>query len=102
MPKHNKVSVDKSIGNINKILTQFKELMMLVDDVDFVERLKGLSEKIEYANPSTDEDIFNLDNKISNQLGDLKIMLTTRQPRRNINYKMETITILITERNSRA
>lgn len=103
MPKHkNTITVDQSIANINKILAQFKELIMLVNDNKFADRLKELSELVEYANPTTDGYIANLDNKISNNLGDLKIQLTTRQPRHHINFKMETITLLITERNAKA
>jgi hypothetical protein len=96
------IAVETSIGNINKVLTQLKELITLVDDAVFIERLKTLYDKIEYSNPTRDIAIAKLDRKISDALGDLKIQLTTRQPRSVINHKTETITQLINERLAKA
>ncbi|MGI6701609.1 MAG: hypothetical protein ACOX3U_04025 [Christensenellales bacterium] len=101
MPKHNLRAVEESIKNINLILSQIKELLMLVDDEDFEARLKRIYDMIEYANPTSDENIISMERRISNHLGDLKIMLVSRQERRSVNLKMNTIYRHITERNSR-
>ena len=96
------IEVETSIANINKVLTQLKELIILVDDQAFIERLKALYDKMEYSNPTREENIARLDRKISDALGDLKIQLTTRQPRSVVNHKTETITQLINERLAKA
>lgn len=101
MPRH-KISIEQSISNINRIVAQFSEIISLVADDAFIARIKELSDRIEYCNPSTDEDISNLDRRISNSLGDLKIQLTTRQARKFIDFKMESISALIAERISRS
>ena len=100
--KKDKISIEQSIANINKILCQLKELLQLSNDEKIISRLKTLEDTVEYCNPSTDMNINYLDNRISNLFGDLKIQIVSKQPRNHIDYKIESIEALVIERNAKA
>lgn len=101
-PKKKTIPIEQSVININQILAGFRELISIINDDNINNRLKRLSEMIEYSNPSTDEYISHLDSRISAQLGDLKILLISKQPRKNIEFKLVNLMELITERNAKA
>ena len=102
MPRHKEIDIEDSISNINRVLTQIKELITLVDDKAYIERLNNFYDRMEYTNPTKDTGIARLDRRISDSLGDLKIQLTTHQARSVVNNKTETISQLINERLAKA
>lgn len=51
-------------------------LVLAENNAELISELKELQEKIKYLMPSVKDDVFELDKKITNLIGDLKIALT--------------------------
>lgn len=51
-------------------------LVLAENNAELIAELKELQEKIKYLMPSVKDDVFELDKKITNLIGDLKIALT--------------------------
>lgn len=71
----------------------------------FTERLKLFQDKLKYSNPTTDERALNLDKKISDKIGDLKIEINKTRNWEDVsklNDLIGELEMLLTERNAYA
>ena len=69
-------------------------------DMQVVNAIAEISDKLKYLNPSSRPEVSNLDKKIENKLSDLKIEITTnRINETKVNLLVKEITNLIADRD---
>lgn len=76
------------------------------DNEELVAILKEIQDKIKYFNPTQKSDVLDIDKKIENKLGDLKIDLTKAKQKGEyanaLSLASEIKDVLVVERNSKA
>lgn len=76
------------------------------DNEELVAILKEIQDKIKYFNPTQKSDVLDIDKKIENKLGDLKIDLTKAKQKGEYANALSTANeikdVLVVERNSKA
>ena len=65
------------------------------------ERLEYIQDEVRYMLPIEKESIKNIDRKIKNALGDLRISLHTNRDPDRVQNKIDDLEILISERNTK-
>lgn len=105
MPLFGKKSIDElRLDNINflKKLSSTAELLITYSEkTAHHKHMKFLAEEVKYLLPIEKEDIKEIDKKISNVLGDLKILLYTNRDPYRVEGKIKELDKLIDERNSK-
>ena len=83
-------------GNVAKV----KVLCTASKSEDVTARLKVVTDKLQYSSPSKKESIQKLDNKISNKLDDLKILILGGKAEEKVLSALDDLEILVSERES--
>lgn len=83
-------------GNVAKV----KVLCTASKNDEVTAKLKVVTDKLQYSSPSKKESIQKLDNKISNKLDDLKILIIGGKAEDKILNALEELEILVAERES--
>ena len=82
----------------------FEQLVVLAEGNDeLVSNLRSMQDKIKYLNPSKDADAIKIDNKISNEIGDLKILFSKKELNdEKVSKHLTEIKLLIAQRSNLA
>ena len=105
MALFNKKSIDEQrldyINYLKKLASQADVIVNYAEETEHYKKMKFLGEEVRYLLPIEKESIKDIDKKISNVLGDLKILLYTGRDTYRIESKMNELDKLIDERNSK-
>lgn len=96
-----KQSIIDDRGIINNNVDSIDVLIAMAgENADIVTKLKALQETIKYLNPSQEENILKMDQKIGNLLGDLKILLSKAEmSEEKVEQSVKDINVAIADRN---
>lgn len=105
MPLFGKKSVDEErleyIKYIRTLASTCELLISYAEKTEHFEEMKRLGEEVKYFLPIDKTVIRDIDKKISNVLGDLKILLYTNRDPYRVEGKIRDLDRLIDERNSK-
>ena len=105
MPKFKKVSVDElRFNNINFLKKMGSTAEMLItysEKTEHHKKIKELVDDILYLLPIEKDSINEIDKRINNILGDLKILLYTNRDPYRIESKINDLQKLLEERNTK-
>ncbi len=89
------------IAFLRKLASQAELIVKYAEGTDSQEALTTLTEEIKYFIPIETTSIKQIDHKIANVLGDLKILTYTNRDPYRIQNKIEELESLINERNTK-
>ena len=97
---NNKHHIEAMAASIDVLISLGQE------NEELVATLKAIQDKIKYFNPSDKSDVLDLDKKIENKLGDLKIDITKAKQKGEyanaLSLANEIKDVLVVERNAKA
>ena len=76
-------------------------LVKYAEDTEHHKRMQYIQDEIRYMLPIEKESIKNIDKKIKNALGDLRISLYTNRDPYRVQNRIDDLEILISERNTK-
>ena len=100
-----KMSIDESrleyIKSIRKLGSTCDLLVSYAENTEHLTKMKELAEEVKYFLPIEKDSIKDIDKKVSNVLGDLKILVYTNGDPYRVEGKIKELDKLIDERNSK-
>lgn len=89
------------IRYINELAKTCDLLVKYAENTEHYKRMQYIQDEVRYMLPIEKESIKNIDRKIKNALGDLRISLHTNRDPYRVQNKIDDLEILISERNTK-
>jgi len=86
---------------INELAKTCDLLVKYAEKTEHHKRMQYIQDEVRYMLPIEKESIKNIDRKIKNALGDLRISLHTNRDPYRVQNKIDDLEILISERNTK-
>jgi len=89
------------IDYIRKMASTMDLVLKYAEDTEHYDKLVPFADEVRYLLPIQKENIMDIDKKINNTLGDLKLLLYTNRDPYRVQNKIEILDRLIDERNTK-